>query len=63
LPLDLAVIGNCQVAALVDPLGAIVWMCLSRPDGTPEAGWSAQFPRAACRVPRAAGGASARSLA
>ncbi len=33
--LDLALIGNCQVAALVDRLGNIVWACLPRPDGDP----------------------------
>ena len=34
-PLDLAVIGNCQVAALIDRLGRIVWLCLPRPDADP----------------------------
>ena len=33
--LDLALIGNCQVAVLVDRLGNIVWACLPRPDGDP----------------------------
>jgi hypothetical protein len=33
--LDLALIGNCQVAALVDRLGNVVWACLPRPDGDP----------------------------
>ena len=33
--LDLAVIGNCQVSALVDEMARIVWMCLPRPDGDP----------------------------
>jgi GH15 family glucan-1,4-alpha-glucosidase len=33
--MDLAVVGNCQVAALVDGLGRITWMCLPRPDGDP----------------------------
>ena len=33
--LDLAVIGNCQVAALVDDRGRIVWACLPRPDADP----------------------------
>jgi GH15 family glucan-1,4-alpha-glucosidase len=33
--LELAVIGNCQVAALVDHLGRMVWACLPRPDGDP----------------------------
>ena len=33
--LDLAVIGNCQVAALVDRRGRIVWMCLPKPDADP----------------------------
>ncbi len=33
--LDLAVIGNCEVSALVDYQGRIVWMCLPRPDGDP----------------------------
>ncbi len=33
--LDLAVIGNCEVSALIDDLGRVVWMCLPRPDGDP----------------------------
>ena len=33
--LDLAVIGNCNVGALVDPLARIVWMCLPSFDGDP----------------------------
>ena len=33
--LDLAVIGNCQIAALIDGAGAIVWACLPRLDGDP----------------------------
>jgi GH15 family glucan-1,4-alpha-glucosidase len=33
--LDLAVIGNCQIAALIDAGGAIVWACLPRLDGDP----------------------------
>src|SRR5580692_3186582 len=33
--LDLAVIGNCQVAALIDRRGRIVWMCLPKPDADP----------------------------
>jgi GH15 family glucan-1,4-alpha-glucosidase len=33
--LDLAVIGNCQVSALIDEMARIVWMCLPRPDGDP----------------------------
>lgn len=33
--LDLAVIGNCQVAGLLDPLGRLVWACLPRPDADP----------------------------
>jgi GH15 family glucan-1,4-alpha-glucosidase len=33
--LDLAVIGNCQVAALIDRQGRIVWMCLPKPDADP----------------------------
>ncbi|MFA7505340.1 MAG: glycoside hydrolase family 15 protein [Burkholderiaceae bacterium] len=34
-PLDLGVIGNCRVAALVNPLGRIVWWCVPRFDGDP----------------------------
>jgi len=34
-PLDLAVVGNCQVAALIDAQGRVVWMCLPQPDGDP----------------------------
>lgn len=33
--LNLAVIGNCNIAALVDKLGAIVWGCWPRLDGDP----------------------------
>ena len=33
--LDLAVIGNCQIAALIDDRGRIVWACLPRPDADP----------------------------
>jgi GH15 family glucan-1,4-alpha-glucosidase len=33
--LDLAVIGNCQVAALLEPKGRIVWFCVPRFDGDP----------------------------
>jgi GH15 family glucan-1,4-alpha-glucosidase len=33
--LELGVIGNCQVAALVDAEARIVWCCLPRPDGDP----------------------------
>ena len=33
--LELGVIGNCQVAALVDVNARIVWFCLPRPDGDP----------------------------
>jgi hypothetical protein len=34
-PLDLAVVGNCEVAALIDRRGTVVWMCLPQPDGDP----------------------------
>jgi len=34
-PLDLALIGNCSISALVDPLGRVVWCCLPRFDGDP----------------------------
>ena len=33
--LDLGVIGNSVVAALVDRVGRIVWMCYPRLDGDP----------------------------
>ncbi|HXW20873.1 MAG TPA: glycoside hydrolase family 15 protein [Roseiarcus sp.] len=33
--LDLALIGNCRVAALVDPLGRIIWWCFPRFDSNP----------------------------
>ena len=33
--LELGVIGNCAIAALVDPLGTIVWSCFPRLDGDP----------------------------
>jgi len=33
--LELVVIGNCEVLALIDDLGRVVWMCLPRPDVDP----------------------------
>jgi GH15 family glucan-1,4-alpha-glucosidase len=33
--LDLAVVGNCQVAGLLDGLGRLVWACMPRPDSDP----------------------------
>ncbi|MGA3158268.1 MAG: glycoside hydrolase family 15 protein [Steroidobacteraceae bacterium] len=33
--LDLAVIGNCQLNALIDRKGAVVWCCWPVPDGNP----------------------------
>ena len=33
--LDLAVVGNCEVSALIDAQGRVVWMCLPRPDADP----------------------------
>lgn len=33
--LDLALIGNCSVAALIDPRATIVWACFPRFDGDP----------------------------
>ena len=33
--LDLAVIGNGQISALIDQRGAIVWSCMPRPDSDP----------------------------
>jgi len=33
--LELGVIGNCQIAALIDVQARIVWCCLPRPDGDP----------------------------
>ena len=33
--LDLGVVGNCEVAGLVDRLGRLVWACLPRLDGDP----------------------------
>ena len=33
--LDLGVIGNCALNALIDRFGRIVWSCLPRPDGDP----------------------------
>ncbi len=50
--LDLAVVGNCEVAALIDARGRVVWMCLPRPDGDPV--FSALLTRS--------GGASARGV-
>ncbi|MBI3343993.1 MAG: glycoside hydrolase family 15 protein [Gammaproteobacteria bacterium] len=33
--LDLGLIGNCSISALVDPRGRIVWSCMPRFDGDP----------------------------
>ena len=33
--MNYGVIGNCQVAALVDEQARMVWACLPRPDGDP----------------------------
>ena len=33
--LDLGVVGNCEVSALIDRQGRLVWMCLPHPDGDP----------------------------
>ena len=33
--LDLGIIGNCAISALIDRSGSIVWWCLPRPDGDP----------------------------
>ena len=33
--LDLALIGNCTVGALLDATGSIVWCCMPRFDSTP----------------------------
>jgi GH15 family glucan-1,4-alpha-glucosidase len=34
-PLDLAMIGNCSVSALIDGQGGVVWCCMPRFDGDP----------------------------
>ncbi len=34
-PLDLAVIGNCSIASIVNPVGRHVWFCFPRLDGDP----------------------------
>jgi len=36
--LDLAVVGNCQVSALIDRMARVMWMCLPRPDMDPVFG-------------------------
>jgi len=33
--LDVALIGNCSITALIDKYGAIVWCCMPRFDGDP----------------------------
>ena len=33
--MNYGVIGNCQVAALIDEQARLVWACLPRPDGDP----------------------------
>ena len=35
MSLELGVIGNCEIAALVDESARIVWACLPRLDGDP----------------------------
>jgi GH15 family glucan-1,4-alpha-glucosidase len=35
---DLGLIGNCQVSALVESTGSIVWCCLPRFDSEPVFG-------------------------
>jgi len=50
-PLSLAVIGNCEVSALIDARGCLVWMCLPRPDGDPV--FSALLTPALGDTPRA----------
>jgi GH15 family glucan-1,4-alpha-glucosidase len=49
-PLNLAVVGNCEVSALIDAQGRVVWMCLPRPDGDPV--FSALLTRELGRTPR-----------
>ena len=34
-PLDLGLVGNCTLGALVDPVGRLVWMCWPRLDADP----------------------------
>ena len=33
--LQMGVVGNCQVASLIDGEGTVMWCCLPRPDGDP----------------------------
>jgi hypothetical protein len=33
--LNLAVVGNCNIAALIDPRGSVVWCCVPRFDSDP----------------------------
>ncbi|OYV92304.1 MAG: hypothetical protein B7Z68_10365, partial [Acidobacteria bacterium 21-70-11] len=33
--LELGMVGNCNISALVDPQGRIVWSCMPRFDGDP----------------------------
>ena len=33
--MELGIIGNCAVSALIDPAGVINWYCLPRFDGDP----------------------------
>ena len=33
--MNYGVIGNCQVAALIDEQARMIWACLPRPDGDP----------------------------
>jgi GH15 family glucan-1,4-alpha-glucosidase len=47
--LELAVVGNCEVSALIDDVGRVVWMCLPRPDGDPV--FSALLTRDGGEVP------------
>jgi len=54
---DLALIGNCQISALVERTGAVVWCCLPRFDSEPVFSTLLDEPGGGSFVVAAAGGA------
>ena len=52
--LDLGVIGNCEIAALVDESASIVWCCLPRMDADPDGAKAPGMEGKGTRWPRLA---------
>ena len=53
---DLALVGNCQISALIERSGAIVWCCLPQYDSEPVFGALLDAERGGCFVVSAADG-------